>query len=34
MGGGGEKRITEKIKTKQMDKRDRRFEIIIEEDSC
>lgn len=32
MGGGGQ--ITEKIKTKQMDKRDRRFEIIIEKISC
>lgn len=28
------KRITEKTKTKQMDKRDRRFGIITEEDSC
>lgn len=28
------KQITEKIKTKQMDKRDRRFEIITVEDSC
>lgn len=32
--GGKKKQTTEKIKTKQMDKRDRRFEIIIEKNSC